>query len=183
MKHVVILHGTGETPDHFWYPWLKKNLQERGFSVSIPQLPDTDNPTLTNWLPAARKEFYTEDTIIIGHSAGCPLLLSVLEKSHVQIKQAILVAGFVHPLGKKELKDEPILQETYDWGEISTHVKDIFFINSDNDPWGCTDSEGRYMLDALNKGTLIIPKGQGHMGSGTFNQPFTEFPLLLKLLD
>lgn len=94
---------------------------------------------------------------------------------------AILVSGYARPKGEK--KDaEKILQPSYNWKKIQSHVKDIIFINSDNDPWGCNDVEGMYMFDHLG-GTLIIKHGEGHMGSDVFKQPYKEFPLLVKLID
>lgn len=181
-RNVVILHGTGESESSFWFPWLTGNLKKRRFAVSLPKLPDPDHPDLKNWLPVAFKENYNKDTILIGHSAGCPTSLSLLETIKVRIKQAILVAGYARPKSD-DPKPEPILQETYNWKKIAQNVEDIIFINSDNDPWGCTDIEGRFMLDHIGKGKLIIMKGEGHMGSDTFKQPYKEFPLLLKLID
>jgi len=180
MKNVVILHGTGETDQSYWFPYIKKELEKKGYSVSIPNLPNTDSPTLETQLPTVIKEHYDTDTILIGHSSGCALILSVLEHITVQVKQAILVAGFARPYGKDKHQD-PILQETYNWEKIKTNCKELIFINSDNDPWGCNDVEGRYMLDHLG-GKLIIMKGEGHMGSDTFKQPYKEFPFLLRLI-
>ncbi len=180
MKNAIILHGTGETEQSFWFPYLKHNLEKKGYTVSIPRLPDTDNPDLVTWLPAALKETYTPETILIGHSSGCPLILSVLENLNLTIKQAILVAGFARPIGEKK-EPQKILQDRYDWGKIKLNIQEIIFINSDNDPWGCTDKEGRYMHDHLG-GKLIVQKGEGHMGSDFFNQPYKEFPLLLSLI-
>ena len=182
MKNVVILHGTGETDRSFWLPWIKKELEQKGYSVSVPLLPNTDYPDLANWLPIALKENYTEETVLLGHSAGGPLQLSVLENINVTIKQAILISGYARPKGEKK-EPERILQESYDWKKISDHVNNIIFINSNNDPWGCNDIEGRYMLDNVGKGKLIIPLNEGHMGSEKFNQPYKEFPFLLKLID
>lgn len=182
MKNVVILHGTSETKESFWIPWLTKELEAKGYSVSIPALPDADYPNLTKWLSVALDETYTPETILIGHSAGCPLQLSVLENIDVKIKQAILVAGYARQKGE-EKEPEKILQDAYNWQKIAQNVEDIIFINSDNDPWGCNDIEGRYMLDQLGKGKLIIPKGEGHMGSDTFKQPYKEFPFLFKLIN
>lgn len=181
MKNVIIFHGTGETDQSFWFPYIKKNLEKKGYVVSVPLLPDPDHPDLKKWLPVALKETYTEETVLLGHSAGGPLQLSVLENINVQIQQAILVAGYARPKGD-DPKPEPILQESYKWEKIKMNVQEIIFINSDNDPWGCNDVEGRYLLDNLG-GTLIIPKGEGHMGSDTLKLPYREFPLLLKLID
>ena len=94
-------------------------------------------------------------------------------------KQVILVAGFFKPLNPPE--PELMVQDGYDWGKIKSRVEKFTFINSDNDPWGCTDQVGKEMQEKLG-GELIVPKGEGHMGSTTFNQPYREFPLLLKLI-
>ncbi|KKT82199.1 MAG: hypothetical protein A3B99_03575 [Candidatus Yanofskybacteria bacterium RIFCSPHIGHO2_02_FULL_44_12b] len=182
MKNVVILHGTSETKESFWFPWLTKELEKRGYAVSLPPLPNPDTPDLKDWLPTALKENYTSKTVLIGHSAGGPLGLSVLENIDVKIKQAIIVAGYARPKGKDK-EPEKILQNSYDWQKIKNNVEEIIFINSDNDPWGCNDEEGRYMLNQIGKGKLVIPKGEGHMGSDTFNQPYKEFPLLLRLIE
>lgn len=183
MKNAVILHGSGETPESFWLPYAKRELEAKGYSVSIPQLPDSEvDPDVNKCLPVALQETYTEDTVLIGHSAGCPLILSVLENINVRVKQAILVAGFSIFL-PEDNGVNPILQESYDWARIADHVEDIIFINSDNDPWGCDDKQGRHMLDSLGKGKLIIMKGEGHMGSDRFSQPYKEFPFLMKLID
>lgn len=180
MKNAIIFHGTGCNPDSFWQPYLKKELEQRGYSVSVPALPEADHPNIKKWLEAALKETYTSETVIIGHSAGCPLTLSVLENLTEPIKQAILVAGYARPKGEK--RPEPILQDSYNWEKIKSNVQSIYFINSDNDPWGCDDVEGRYMFDHLG-GTQIIKKGKGHMGSDKMKQPYKEFPLLVKLIE
>ncbi|MEX2028374.1 MAG: hypothetical protein WD988_02640 [Candidatus Curtissbacteria bacterium] len=36
MKNVIVFYGYGETPQSFWYPWLKSELLKKGFQVSIP---------------------------------------------------------------------------------------------------------------------------------------------------
>ena len=79
MKNIVFLHGAGETKQSFWLPYAERELVVKGYSVSIPELPDTDNPDLTKWLPRALQEKFSEKTILIGHSSGCPLILSILE--------------------------------------------------------------------------------------------------------
>lgn len=180
MKNASIFHGTGGTPDLFWFPYLKDELEKRSYEVWLPQLPQAKLPDIDVWLPFALKQGnYNDETVLVGHSAGCPLILSLLEKIDIKIKLAILVAGFTEPLDENP---EPILQNSYDWEKIKAHVENIVFINSDNDPWGCDDEVGRKMFEKLG-GTLIIRSGEGHMGSTSFNQPYTLFPLLPALID
>ncbi len=179
-QNAIIFHGTGTHPDEFWFPYLKEKLEARGYSVWLPQLPNADKPNIEEWLLFALKNgTITEDTVLIGHSKGSALILHILEKIDFQVKQAILVAGYAEALPRTVESDE---KDDLKWDIIKSHVKDIIFINSDNDPWECTDVQGRIMFDHLG-GTQIILHGEGHMGSGTFKQPYKEFRLLNKLID
>lgn len=73
------------------------------------------------------------------------------------------------------------LKDHFDFETIRKHSQEFIFINADNDPWGCDESQGNLMHDALG-GTLII-NHEGHMGSDTYKQPYKQFPFLLTLID
>lgn len=47
-KRVFIIHGWSGSPEENWFPWLKKELENSGFEVHVPQIPDADNPELIN---------------------------------------------------------------------------------------------------------------------------------------
>lgn len=182
MKNAIIFHCRGGSPNDFWYPWLKDELEKKGYRVTVPTFPDSEPSPLTSWLPFALKNCeYDNETVLIGHSSGSALILSVLENLKSPIKQAVLVSGFSEPLTPGKYEDDPILQHSYDWDKIKSNVEEIILINSDNDPFGCDDKVGRKMMDHFG-GTLIIPKGQGHMGSFMYKQPYKEFPLLARLI-
>ncbi len=177
MKKVIILHGTSCSPGLYWYPFIKEGLAARGgYEVSIPNLPNPEEANLKDWLPFILENYtIDEDTIIIGHSAGSPLILSILENINVKIRQAILVAGFIE-------SDSKILQTSYNWKKIKSNFKEIIFINSDDDPWGCDHEQGKKLFNELG-GKLVLLHKEGHMGSTTFNQPYKSFPFLLKIID
>ncbi len=179
-KNAIILHGTGDRNDLFWFPFIKNILEEKKYEVWLPQLPNADIPTLKDWLPFILNGNFNNNTILIGHSAGAQLILSILENIDGQIKQAVLVSGYSKLL--RTTVDEPKNETEPNWEKIKGKAKQFVFINSDNDPWGCTDKEGRIMMDRLG-GILVIPKGEGHMGSTTHQQPYKEHPLVAKLLD
>lgn len=179
MKNATILHGTGSHPNSFWHPWLKENLENLGYEVWLPQLPNTEHPTLKEQLLfVLNNGKFDKETVLVGHSSGCPLILSILENINIKINKSILIAGFTNPLSKDP---EPMVQSTYNWNKIKNNCSKFIFINSDNDPWGCNDQQGRIMFDKLG-GIQIIRHGDGHMGSDTFNQPYKNFPLLLGLI-
>lgn len=176
----IIFHGTQCKPEDFWYKWLKLQLEERGYEVELPYYPDMNRTPIAEFLPTILQNHRIDnDTVLIGHSAGVPLILSILEAIDQTVAQAVLVAGFCSPLPPVSGKDV-ILQAHYDWEKIRSHAKDFVIINSDNDPWGCDDEQGRLMYDKVG-GTLVI-RHDGHFGSGTHNQPYKEFPLLERLV-
>lgn len=86
----------------------------------------------------------------------------ILQRVDVVIPQAFLVAGYSARPGSN---DEPVLQERYDWQAIRGHVRDLYFLNSVTDEYGCDAAQGRAMLDQLG-GTLIV-RDDGHFTSGT----------------
>jgi predicted alpha/beta hydrolase family esterase len=177
MKKAIIFHGTDENPGRYWYSWLAQQLRDRGYRTEVPAYPDINHAPITEFLPKVlRRHAFDKETVLIGHSAGGPLLLSILEHSHMTVSQAILVAGFSTPLAG----EHPILQDAYDWTKIKQNVHDIYFVNSVNDPWGCDDKQGRTMFEHLG-GTQII-RNEGHFGSGIYNQPYPTFNLLNDLI-
>ncbi len=181
MKNAIILHGTSCTPNSYWLPSIKKFLEKNGYEVWVPALPNSDKPDLKKWLPLVLEQGkFSQETILIGHSAGGPFVLSILQNINVQIHKAVIVAGYDKL--KNEGDNPLILQDSYDWAKIKQNVKDIIFINSTDDPWGCDDKEGLDLFHHLG-GTLILREGEGHMGSDTFKKPYTTFPLLEKLLE
>src|ERR1035437_4734983 len=152
MKNAVIFHGTGGSPDAYWIPWLKTELEKQGYDVQVPQLPNTNSPEVSETLPFVLNNIQVdEDTVLVGHSSGGSLILSVLENIQPKVKRAILVAGFYKQLSGDR---NNMIQDSYDWDKIKQRSKDFIFINSDNDPWGCDDKMGREMQSFLG-GDLV----------------------------
>lgn len=179
MKNAIILHGTDTKNDEFWFPYLKDELEKLGYAVWLPQLPNDEYPNLKDWLPFILSNgTFTEETVIIGHSAGAQVILSVLENIDVTVNKAILVSGYAKTL-RKDMESEKNVDEP-NWEKVKGKAKEFIFINSDNDPWDCDDKEGRIMADHL--GGRLIVRHDGHMGSTTHNQPYKEFPLLIDLI-
>jgi len=177
-KKAIIFHGTDGNPNDYWYKWLAEQLTSRGYEVAIPHYPDINQTAPDVFVPKVlQAHTFDNETVLIGHSAGSPLILSLLERIDTTIAQAVLVAGFIEPTGKFGC---PILQSSYNWARIKQHAQDFFFVNSDNDPWGCDDKQGRKLFDHLG-GTLII-RHDGHFGSESHNQPYATFPLLDRLI-
>jgi len=79
-KMVFIIHGLGGKPTHGFKPWLKSELELRGFEVFSPQLPNAKNPKIGEWLGVIRKLVGKPDgeTYFVGHSLGSKLVEAIL---------------------------------------------------------------------------------------------------------
>ena len=46
----IILHGSFGSKDGNWFPWLKKQLEDRNYKVDVPQMPvGVGNQNYDNW--------------------------------------------------------------------------------------------------------------------------------------
>ena len=181
MKNAIIFHGTDCSPDStfYWYAWLKDELEKNGYSVDVPHYPEINHEDIATFLPKVLANHgFNDETVLVGHSAGAPLILSILEQIDQRVKQCVVVAGY-SMLPPGETKD-PVLQASYDWHKIKAHSDSFVCINSVDDPWGCDDKQGRILFDHLG-GTQII-RNDGHFGSESQNQPYTKFPLLKNVI-
>src|SRR3989344_9568337 len=81
LQRVFIVHGWDGHPEEGWFPWLKRELEAKGFKVYVPQLPDAANPRIYNWVPAlaAAVGEADEETYFVGHSMGCQTIARYLE--------------------------------------------------------------------------------------------------------
>jgi len=140
-KRVFLIHGWEGYPGEGWQSWLKKKLEERGFEVFTPAMPDTVSPTMEKWLPYLARVVREpdENCYLIGHSLGCITILRYLEtlKENQKVGGAILVAGFGTDLEYEDYKGEmaSFFSTPVNWKEIKKHCKKFVTIHSDDDPW------------------------------------------------
>lgn len=162
MKRAIIAHCWGGTPEYVWYPYVKRQLENKGFEVVAPQLPDTDNPNITTWLPALKDAVgvVDGDTFLIGHSSGCVTIMRLLESlpDNQKAGGVIFVAGFTYDLGFEELKN--FFTTPINFGKIKEHSKSFVAIFSDNDKYVPT-SESTVLKNKLDA-EMIYKPGMGH---------------------
>lgn len=137
MKRVVIVHCWDGKPDYCWYPYARRELEAKGFEVTVPAFPDTEEPMLEKWLPVLKEVAGTpdEDLYLVGHSVGCITILRYLESLNEgqKIGGAVLVAGFADDLGFDELKN--FFTTPLDLDTLKSKANKFVAIHSDNDPY------------------------------------------------
>jgi hypothetical protein len=173
MKRVFIIHGWGGYPKEGWFPWLKKELEKKGFKVEVPAMPETAYPKINAWVSHLKKIVGAadEETFFVGHSIGCQTILRYLETiKSKKIGGAVLVAGWVHltaaALETEEEKKiaKPWLETPIGWNEIKKHRFAAIF--SDNDPL-IPLSDSKIFKSKLGA-KIIIEKNKKHF-SGSDN--------------
>jgi uncharacterized protein len=137
MKRVVILHCWDGYPDYCWYPSVKKELEEKGFKVEVPEMPETHLPKLSLWLPKLKEVVVTPDKelYLVGHSSGVITILRYLEQleSDQKVGGVVAVAGFTDDLGFEELKN--FFTTPINFEKIKQTATKITAIFSDDDPY------------------------------------------------
>jgi predicted alpha/beta hydrolase family esterase len=98
----VFVHGYQGTAMGGWRPWLKRELEARGWSVSAPEMPTPDAPMVEEWVATIAREVGDsgKDCVLVGHSLGCIAILRYLERAKKQVGGAVFVAGFAGKLGE-----------------------------------------------------------------------------------
>lgn len=159
VKTALILQGWYQKPSSNWYPWLKTELEQKGYSVYLPDLPTihTDRIDMNAQLSFIDKLLTIDKEIIIfGHSIGCLLGMRLAEI--YAYRKMFLIAGW----------DFDDLTESHKlfWPnklnheKIKQNVNEIFCFSSDNDPYMTA-----FTVEEMSKrlgGKFILVKGAGH---------------------
>src|SRR3972149_1898835 len=170
MKRVFIIHCWGGKPKDNWYPWLKARLEEKGFQVFVPEMPDTEHPRIETWVPLLEKLVGEpdKDTYLVGHSIGCGTILRYLERNG-PIGGCMLVAGFFEitwppppTKGGKALMNSWL--KPADLKTIRKNAGKMVCLFSDNDPW-VPVRNAELFKERLGAKTVIEHK-QGHYSDG-----------------
>lgn len=168
VKKVFIVHGWEAHSQDEWYPWLKKELEKKGFQVEVPQMPNTDGPEIGAWISLIKKKVGKPDaeTFFVGHSIGCQAILRYLETlpSGVKVGGAVFVAGWFHLTGL-EIEEEketakPWLETPVDLANVKKHAKNFVAFFSDDDVF-VPISDSRLFKEKLGA-KIIIKHKMGH---------------------
>ena len=178
---IVIMHGTGGSPEGNWFPWLKKHLEDKGHEVYVPRFPTPENQSVKNWSKALYKQapLFDKDTILIGHSCGATYILHILEVLSSSIAQSIFVSGFIDKLGNPffDNLNETFVNHSFNWDKIKKNAGNITLFHGDNDPY-IPIKAAQKLADKLETPLTIIPNG-GHLNA---ESNYTQFPQILEIV-
>jgi len=135
--HVFIIHGFMASPTDHWFQWLRSELESKGVSARVLNLPDSHSPDAEVWQKTLATDLgeLNENSYVIAHSLGSVSLLKYLQtrKSNQQIGGMVLVSGFVDPLPTLPQLDN-FIEGNIDFKRIIDVVPARVVIGSPQDP-------------------------------------------------
>jgi len=197
MKRAIIVHGWGGYPEEGWFPNFKKELESRGYKVSVPKMPHPENPTIGDWVKFLSKIVGEPNgnTYLVGHSIGCQTILRYLESLNVaektvnengeelpkkKIAGALFVAGWFN-LENLEDDDErriaePWLTTWIDLKKVGVSLPKSTLIISDNDPYGSFEYNKKKFSELGSK-IVVLHNAEHINGESHTSLPETLFEL------
>lgn len=175
--NIFIFHGTEGYPEENWFPWLKHELEQKGYNVYVPQFP---SPPV---VPAKIKEWFAvlskfedqinDNTILIGHSLGGVFTLRILEKLNHHVRAAFFIGT---PIGVRPIlnydRDNSFSGFTFDWETIKKNARHFVVFQSDNDPYVGLEN-GKQLAKNLAVKLTYIPNA-GHFNKKAGYLKFDE---------
>mgnify|MGYP001559045151 CR=1 FL=1 len=172
-KRIFIIHGWEGYPEEAWFPWIKTELEKRGFTVSIPAMPNTENPKIEIWIPYLEKIVGEpdENTCFIGHSIGCQTILRYLAglDGSTEVGGAVFVAGWVSltPMAMRTDEEKRIMKPWFetpiDFQRIRNVCKKSIAIFSDDDKYVPFKENSKTYQEKLGA-KIILEHQKGHFG-------------------
>jgi len=178
MKNAIIIHGTEGYPQENWFPWLKKELENLGYKVSVPQFPTPPivPAKISEWWKVLENLKIDEDTMIIGHSLGGIFTLRILEKLKNPVASVFLTGT---PIGERPMKnfdrDAAFSGFEFDWNKIKKNAKRFVVFQSDDDPY-VSLKNGEVLAKNLGV-SLYFVANAGHFNA---KAGYLKFPQLLE---
>lgn len=174
-KRVFIIHGWDGSPEEGCFPWLKAELEKRGFAVFNPPMPDPLHPQIKVWVQFLKERIGVPDehTYVVGHSIGSQTILRYLEslKDGEKIGGAVFLAGWVH-LTDAAYEDEndekiakPWLETPLHWQKIKSRSGKFVAIFSDDDP--VVPLRDSKIFEEKLGAKIIIEHGKKHFSGST----------------
>jgi predicted alpha/beta hydrolase family esterase len=188
-KRAFIIHGYQGFPGEAWLPWLKGELEKRGYDVSLPSMPSPDRPTIPEGIEFIAGMVGQPDpqTAMVGHSIGSQAIIRYLETLGAagrSVGTTVLVAsGFPSGISSDEARkmaegDEvlvPWLAIGVDPHLVKKAAGRCTVILSDDDPF-IDAGKARAAFQACLDAKIIMEHSKGHLNE---DSGLTELPSAL----
>ncbi|MCK5107492.1 MAG: class I tRNA ligase family protein, partial [Nanoarchaeota archaeon] len=134
-SNFILLHGYGSKcgPDKMSFPWMIQSLEEKGYNVQAPDLPNKQNVSISEWVEFIKKNCtFNENTVLVAESLSCLSALKIVEGLDKPIKKMVLVGAFIEPF-----KEDRPYNKSFNWefnfDKIKDNTKEIIVLADKND--------------------------------------------------
>lgn len=171
---IVFIHGNGATHWSFaWTPWLKQELEKRGFETFFETFPDSVIARGKYWLPFLENHIRaSENDVLVGWSSGATAAMRYAENH--RIRGSVLIGPCSSDLGDELEKQSGYFDEPWNWEGIRANQEHIALVYGDDDPF-IPQEEFEVIRKHLDPETLKVPGGKHFI-------ELKEFPELLDLV-
>lgn len=182
----MFLHGTDANPNDNWWGWLRKLLEENGYEIYAPILPENHTPhkeVYEDFLKNSGWDF--SDNLIVGHSSGATTALNLLVSDWFPSVKAVVLLGVF--LNEKLVKSAPwydsgqfnsLFKPEYSVEKLREKTKKYIFVHGDNDPY-CDYNDAKKLANKLQAIFITIPNGH-HLWSTSGIKEIPELADVLK---
>jgi predicted alpha/beta hydrolase family esterase len=160
--HIILVHGWKGGSDFGWFPWLRRELASAGHMVDALVLPRPIWPDRLTWVDYISHAIQGPDTILVGHSLGCPsILLALQEYEGDPVFRTVLVSGFARPFpfplvnawfGDAKIDMDSVRRKSRSWAVL--HTKTDLLV-----PF----REGEWMAERLGVSLTEVMSHGGHL--------------------
>ncbi|MBU0466614.1 MAG: alpha/beta hydrolase [Nanoarchaeota archaeon] len=185
-KQIFIIHRWEGSPEEPMLKWLAEKLTNKGYEVTVPKMPNPEEPKIDEWIPYLQKIITNpnQETFLIGHSIGCQTILRSLETlpENTKIRGILLIAPWLHLQGL-ETKEEveiakPWLKTPINLEKVKSHIGKVEAIFSDNDPY--VPLSDKDIFKELLGAEIHIEHKKGHFDP---DSGITELPIVLESFE
>ena len=181
MARVLIIHGwTNRRPEGHWQRRLAAALRDQGHVVSYPQLPNAEEPVLSEWLEdtvaelqqlAELTERANEPLIVIAHSLGCVTWMHIaLQGLAPEVASRVLL---VAPPERAPISPVPTFVANDSDAAIAEALRatagEVVIVGSDLDPWQPSGIQAG-VASPLGLTAVVLPGAKHFSVSDGFSQ-------------
>jgi len=160
--HAILVHGWKGWPENAWFPWLRRELERRGWTTEALALPRPILPDRREWVRTIRSAITGSDTVLVGHSLGCLAILWALdEHDGPPVERVVCVSGFARPFVPIRQYREQWFPRDFDFQALKTKAKHWSVIHGSFDPL-VPVNEGRWLAEHLGV-PFTQTKRSGHL--------------------
>lgn len=170
MKTAFIIHGFNGDTTYTFGPSLKNFLEEKGYTVIMPDFPIRSDASYIKWslILDKYKNYFNSESIVVAHSIGNPFFIKYLFQNKLKINTYISVAGFcdLFKVPNREDLNNAFIDFAVNNTEISycnNSIKNKFSLYSDTDhviPFDILEN----FVKKIESSPVFI-EGVGHMGN------------------